>query len=79
MDHLSLIKIAVSLGDAETLIQHPATMTHSGVPEEERLQMGISDSLLRLSIGLEHADDLIKDMESAFSAMGETRKVPKAR
>ena len=44
MDHLSLIKIAVSLGDAETLIQHPATMTHSGVPEEERLQMGISDS-----------------------------------
>ena len=79
MDHLSLIKIAVSLGDAETLIQHPATMTHSGVPEEERLQMGISDSLLRLSVGLEHADDLIKDMESAFSAMGETRKVPKAR
>ncbi len=57
---LSLIKIAVSLGDAETLIQHPATMTHSGVPEEERLQMGISDSLLRLSVGLEHADDLIR-------------------
>ncbi len=66
MDHLTLIKIAVSLGDAETLIQHPATMTHSSVPEEERLQMGISESLLRLSVGLEYADDLIQDMESAF-------------
>ncbi|MCG7335534.1 methionine gamma-lyase [Sporosarcina sp. ACRSM] len=66
MDHLALIKIAVSLGDAETLIQHPATMTHSSVPEDERLHMGISDSLLRLSVGLEHADDLIQDMESAF-------------
>lgn len=66
MDHLSLIKIAVSLGDAETLIQHPATMTHSGVPEKERLHMGISDSLLRLSVGIEHADDLIHDLETAF-------------
>ena len=63
MDSLSLIKIAVSLGDAETLIQHPATMTHSGIPEQERLRMGITDSLLRLSVGLEHAEDLIRDME----------------
>ena len=66
MDSLSLIKIAVSLGDAETLIQHPATMTHSVVPEDDRLAMGISNSLLRLSVGLEYADDLIKDLESAF-------------
>lgn len=69
MDSLSLIKIAVSLGDAETLIQHPATMTHSVIPEEERLQMGITDSLLRLSVGLEHADDLIADLKTAFAAM----------
>ncbi len=69
MDSLSLIKIAVSLGDAETLIQHPATMTHSGIPKEERLRMGITDSLLRLSVGLEFADDLILDMNSAFSVM----------
>ncbi len=69
MDSLSLIKIAVSLGDAETLIQHPATMTHSGVPEADRLQMGITDSLLRLSVGLEHADDLIADLDSAFIAL----------
>ncbi|KXH87171.1 methionine gamma-lyase [Sporosarcina sp. HYO08] len=66
LDSLSLIKIAVSLGDAETLIQHPATMTHSSVPEQDRLQMGITDSLIRLSVGLEHAEDLIADLESAF-------------
>ncbi|WP_025786094.1 methionine gamma-lyase [Sporosarcina sp. D27] len=66
MNHLKLIKIAVSLGDAETLIQHPTTMTHSGVPEEDREKMGISDGLLRLSAGLEHADDLIADLEQAF-------------
>ena len=69
MDSLSLIKIAVSLGDAETLIQHPATMTHAVVPEENRLAMGISNSLLRLSVGLEHADDLIKDLADAFEKM----------
>ena len=69
MDSLSLIKIAVSLGDAETLIQHPATMTHAVVPEESRLAMGISNSLLRLSVGLEHADDLIKDLADAFGKM----------
>ncbi|MEK4404147.1 methionine gamma-lyase [Sporosarcina sp. FSL K6-6792] len=69
MDSLSLIKIAVSLGDAETLIQHPATMTHSVIPEAERLQMGITDSLLRLSVGLEHAKDLIADFKAAFAIM----------
>ncbi|WP_186670020.1 methionine gamma-lyase [Sporosarcina sp. BP05] len=69
MDSLSLIKIAVSLGDAETLIQHPATMTHSVIPEAERLQMGITDSLLRLSVGLEHAEDLIADFKAAFVIM----------
>ncbi len=69
MDSLSLIKIAVSLGDAETLIQHPATMTHSGVPEADRMQMGITDSLLRLSVGLEHPDDLIADLDEAFISL----------
>ena len=66
LDSLSLIKIAVSLGDAETLIQHPATMTHAVVPKENREAMGISDSLLRLSVGLEHTDDLIADLNHAF-------------
>lgn len=69
LDHLSLIQIAVSLGDAETIIQHPATMTHSGVPEEERVAMGITDSLLRMSVGLEHAEDLINDLRQAFGEL----------
>lgn len=69
LNSLSLIKIAVSLGDAETLIQHPATMTHSVVPPEQRLAMGITDSLIRLSVGLEYADDLINDMQQAFEKL----------
>ncbi|PIC65223.1 methionine gamma-lyase [Sporosarcina sp. P13] len=69
MNHLSLIKLAVSLGDAETLIQHPATMTHSAVPKEEREKMGVTDSLIRLSVGLEHMDDIIADLEQAFQCI----------
>lgn len=69
MNALSLIKIAVSLGDAETLIQHPATMTHAAVPQTERKAMGINDSLLRLSVGLEHTDDLLADLAQAFQKM----------
>lgn len=67
LNALTLIKIAVSLGDAETLIQHPATMTHAVVPPEERERMGISDSLVRLSVGLEHVDDLMQDLQYAFA------------
>lgn len=69
MNELNLIKIAVSLGDAETLIQHPTTMTHSVVPEKERLEMGITDGLLRLSVGLENSKDLIEDLQQAFSKL----------
>ncbi|MED1469375.1 methionine gamma-lyase [Bacillus salipaludis] len=66
MNELNLIKIAVSLGDAETLIQHPATMTHAVVPEEERRKMGITENLLRLSVGLEAWEDIIDDLEQAL-------------
>ncbi|MDI2586127.1 methionine gamma-lyase [Psychrobacillus sp. NEAU-3TGS] len=69
MNELQLIKIAVSLGDAETLIQHPSTMTHSVVPEKERLEMGITDGLLRLSVGLENSIDLIEDLKQAFAKL----------
>ncbi|MEI5905450.1 methionine gamma-lyase [Bacillus spongiae] len=69
MNSLKLIKIAVSLGDAESLIQHPATMTHAVVPSEEREKMGISDRLLRLSVGLEATDDIINDLDRAFSTV----------
>lgn len=67
MNSLQLIKIAVSLGDAETLIQHPATMTHAVVPEENRKLMGITDQLLRLSVGLEAWEDIWSDLEQALN------------
>lgn len=66
MNSLNMIKIAVSLGDAETLIQHPASMTHSVVPEEVRLKMGITDQLIRLSVGLEAWEEIRDDLEQAF-------------
>lgn len=69
MNNLNLIKIAVSLGDAETLIQHPATMTHAVVPEEDRLEMGIEDTLLRLSVGLESWEDIKDDLEQALERL----------
>ncbi|MFC0117017.1 methionine gamma-lyase [Pseudoalteromonas xiamenensis] len=62
-----LCTLAVSLGDPETLIQHPASMTHSPYTREERLAAGISDGLIRLSVGLENVEDIIADLEQAFS------------
>lgn len=61
-----LFSIAVSLGDAESLIQHPASMTHSPYTPEERAKAGISDSLIRISVGLENVDDLIEDIEKSL-------------
>ncbi|MFX3623297.1 MAG: methionine gamma-lyase [Ectobacillus sp.] len=66
MNRLQLVSIAVSLGDTETLIQHPATMTHAVVPVEVREKMGISDNMLRLSVGLEAAEDIIEDLKQAL-------------
>ena len=67
MNRLTLIRRAVSLGDAETLIQHPASMTHSTYSREERLACGIADGLVRLSVGLEDAPDLLADLSRALS------------
>lgn len=67
LNELQLIKIAVSLGDAETLIQHPATMTHAVVPKESREQMGITDNLIRLSVGLESWEDIWNDLNQALN------------
>ncbi|MGD6802599.1 methionine gamma-lyase [Rossellomorea vietnamensis] len=67
MNELKLIKIAVSLGDAETLIQHPSTMTHAVVPEESREKMGITDTLLRVSVGLEAWEDIRDDLMQALN------------
>ncbi|KFZ43087.1 methionine gamma-lyase [Anoxybacillus flavithermus] len=69
LNHLRLIHIAVSLGDTETLIQHPATMTHAVVPGEVRKKMGISDSLLRLSVGLEAWEDIWEDLAQALNQL----------
>jgi methionine-gamma-lyase len=68
MNALRLIRRAVSLGDAETLIQHPASMTHALYGPEERAKHGISDGLIRLSVGLETTDDLLEDLASALRA-----------
>lgn len=69
MNGLNMIKIAVSLGDAETLIQHPATMTHSVIPEAVRLSMGITDQLIRLSVGLESWEDIRDDIKQSLDQM----------
>ena len=67
MDSVQLAMRAVSLGDAETLVQHPASMTHITYPPEEREKHGISDGLVRLSVGLENLDDLINDIQQALN------------
>jgi methionine-gamma-lyase len=68
MNRLQLVQRAVSLGDTETLIQHPASMTHSTYSAEERAEHGISDGLIRLSVGLEDVRDILEDLEAAMSA-----------
>ncbi|WP_144934975.1 methionine gamma-lyase [Pseudomonas alabamensis] len=70
MNALQLFSRAVSLGDAESLAQHPASMTHSAYSPQERLQHGISEGLVRLSVGLEEVDDLLADVEQALQACG---------
>ncbi|WP_435176167.1 trans-sulfuration enzyme family protein [Halorussus sp. AFM4] len=63
--------LAVSLGGVESLIEHPASMTHSPLPAEERAELGITDGLLRVSVGIEHPKDLVADLERGFAAMEE--------
>lgn len=60
------IRLAVSLGDTETLIQHPATMPHAAVPRPAREKMGITDQMIRLSVGLESASDIWEDLKQAL-------------
>ena len=69
MNGLELIVRAVSLGDAETLVQHPASMTHATYSADERQRHGISDSLLRLSVGLENVEDLMADIAQALEGL----------
>ena len=67
LENVHIFALAESLGGVESLIEHPAIMTHASVPAEQRKELGISDSLVRLSVGIEHTDDLQHDLEQALA------------
>jgi methionine-gamma-lyase len=69
MDHVRVATLAVSLGGVETLIEHPASMSHVVMTRDDRLAAGITDGLVRYSVGIEDAADLIADLEQAFRAI----------
>ena len=69
INRLQLCTVAVSLGDAETLVEHAASMTHSTYTPEELAASGISEGLVRISIGLEDPEDIIADFEQAFAPL----------
>ncbi|MFT8321931.1 MAG: PLP-dependent aspartate aminotransferase family protein [Bacillus sp. (in: firmicutes)] len=73
MNSLKLAMISFSLGDPETLVQHPASMTHASIPSAERLKFGITDNLIRLSIGLEDVEDIIADLDNALLSAQEIK------
>jgi cystathionine beta-lyase/cystathionine gamma-synthase len=66
LDNVRLCALAESLGGVETLISHPATMTHASVPADQRARLGITDGLVRISVGIEDVDDIIADLDSAL-------------
>ena len=66
LSNTHLFTLAESLGGVESLIGHPASMTHASIPKEERLKVGLTDSLIRLSVGVEDVEDLIEDLEKAL-------------
>lgn len=66
MSSTHLFALAESLGGVESLVDHPASMTHGSIPREERLKVGLTDSLIRLSVGIEEADDLVEDLKQAL-------------
>ncbi len=69
LDRVRLWTLAESLGGVESLISHPASMTHASIPLERRTRLGITEGLVRLSVGIEDADDLVRDLELAFEAL----------
>jgi len=68
MSSFEVFSLAESLGGVESLVDHPASMTHASIPKEERLAVGLQDGLIRLSVGIEDADDLIADLDAAIAA-----------
>ena len=67
LERLKIFTLAESLGGVESLCGHPASMTHASIPKEEREKSGLSDSLIRLSVGIEDSDDLIQDLRQAIN------------
>lgn len=68
LEKIKLIQFAESLGGTETLMTYPITQTHADVPEEQRVENGITDCLLRLSVGIENGEDLLEDLKQAFDS-----------
>ncbi len=69
LDSLQLAQLAVSLGSTESLVQHPAPMTHAGVDPDDKIRLGVTDSLVRLSVGVENPDDIIADLANALKTI----------
>ena len=67
LNKFEVFTLAESLGGVESLVSHPATMTHASIPKEKREELGINDGLIRLSIGLETIDDILSDLKDALS------------
>ena len=67
LNALRLVKLAVSLGGTESLAEHPATMTHADVPLDHQKRFGITPAMVRLSVGVEHPEDLLADLEQALA------------
>lgn len=74
LSNTKLFSLAESLGGVESLINHPASMTHASIPREERIKNGLSDTLIRLSVGIEDADDLIEDLRQAIERAEQLKK-----
>ncbi len=66
LSNTHLFSLAESLGGVESLVGHPASMTHASIPKDERLKTGLTDSLIRLSVGIEDVEDLIQDLDTAL-------------
>ena len=79
LESVRLCVLAEHMGSVDTLITHPATMTHADVPIEHRLQVGITDGLIRLSVGLESPADILEDLERAIASAHADLKVGGAR
>lgn len=69
VNNVEVCTLATSLGGVETIIQHSASMTHATLPREERLKAGVTDGLIRLSVGIENEQDLIQDLENALGKL----------